>query len=161
MQLLTDSFEWQYCASSFWNHARHRCQLLWRIIHCSRLRQTRLRIQKREILISWNCSLKPKSNKTKRGRPFSPFRFQITLAQLCKNIHACLCEHPNTSIVRGRNWSMGCQSQYFFSLAWATSKVINLSVVQDWGNKSACIGSIMAMSAKVQIPSLVNTMSSC
>jgi hypothetical protein len=48
-----------------------------------------------------------KVTKTERGGPFSPFKLQMALTQLCKNIFACLCRHPNTSTTKG-NWLTGC-----------------------------------------------------
>jgi hypothetical protein len=44
-----------------------------------------------------------KNNQDKKKKRFGPFKLQMALAQLCKNTLACLCRHPNTSIVKGRN----------------------------------------------------------
>jgi hypothetical protein len=76
-----------------------------------------------------------KVTKIKRRRPFGPFKLQTTLAQLCNDTSAYLCRHPNTSTIKGRNWSIEC-----------------------W-NKSARVGSTMTMSIKVQMLFLLNTMS--
>jgi hypothetical protein len=44
-----------------------------------------------------------KVTKIERGVPFGPFKFQMALAQLCKNTSIYLCRHLNTSIAKGRN----------------------------------------------------------
>jgi len=46
-------------------------------------------------------------------------------------------------------------------LAWVASKVENPWVAQEWRSKFDRIGSAMTMLAKVQMPSLVSTMSTC
>jgi hypothetical protein len=46
-----------------------------------------------------------KATKTKG----SPFKLQMVLAQSCMNTSTCLCKNPNISIVKGRNWLVGCQ----------------------------------------------------
>jgi hypothetical protein len=52
-----------------------------------------------------------KVTKIERGRPSIPFKLQMALAQLCKNTFACLCKHPHTSILKGRNRLAECQLQ--------------------------------------------------
>jgi hypothetical protein len=64
----------------------------------------------------------------------------------------------NTSIVKGRNWLVGCRSWYFISLTWVTSEATNLWIVQDQGSKFACVGSAMTTSTNVQMSSLVSTL---
>jgi len=44
-----------------------------------------------------------KVTKPKKGRPFGPFKLQMALAQLCKNISTYLCKHQNTSIAKRKN----------------------------------------------------------
>jgi hypothetical protein len=46
-----------------------------------------------------------------KGRFFIPFKLQMAIAQLCKNTFVCLCKHPNTSTIKGRNWLVECQSR--------------------------------------------------
>jgi hypothetical protein len=99
-----------------------------------------------------------KMTKVEKWEPFVPFKFQMALAQSCKNTLACLCKQPNTSIAKGRNWSMGCQWWYFISLAWIALEATNPWIAQDQGNKSTHVGSMMTTSTKVQMPSLVNIM---
>jgi hypothetical protein len=44
-------------------------------------------------------------------------------------------------------------------LAWVASEATNPWVAQDWGSKSIRVGLVMTMLAKVQMPSLISTMS--
>jgi hypothetical protein len=46
-------------------------------------------------------------------------------------------------------------------LAWIALEAANPQVMQDWQNKSIRVGSVMTTSARVWIPSLVNTTSTC
>jgi len=59
-------------------------------------------------------------------------------------------------LLKGLSWLMGC---WFLSFAWVALEATNLWVVQDQGNKYACVGSTMIMLARVWMPFLVNTMS--
>jgi hypothetical protein len=45
------------------------------------------------------------------------------------------------------------------SLVWIALKITNSWVVQEWGNKSTCVGLVVTMLIRVRIPSLVSTMS--
>jgi hypothetical protein len=49
-----------------------------------------------------------KVTKVEKWGPFGPFMFQMALAQSCINTLASLCKQLNTSISKGKNWSMGC-----------------------------------------------------
>jgi hypothetical protein len=50
-----------------------------------------------------------KNNQDKKGGPFGALKFHMALAQLCKNILACLFKHPSTSVVIGRKLLVGCR----------------------------------------------------
>jgi hypothetical protein len=100
-----------------------------------------------------------KMTKVKRQGPFVPFKLQMALAHSCRNTLTCLCQQPNTWIVKGRNWSMGCWLQQFLSLAWVPSGVANLWLAQYQGSKFVRVELVMTMLVKVRMPSLVSTMS--
>jgi hypothetical protein len=105
----------------------------------------------------WNFLTK-KNNQDKKMKPYGPFKLQMASTQSCKNTSAYLCKHPNTSIVKGRNWLVGCR---FLFLVWVVSEGANLWIVQDWGNKSTCVGLTMITLVTVRMPFLGNTMSIC
>jgi len=102
--------------------------------------------------------LKKITNK-KKGRPFSPFKLQMALAQLCKNTSTCLCRHPNISTGRIDQqgvdydnsilWRESHWKQQIFR--WCKIEEVNLHVV----------GSAMTTSTKVIMLFLMNTMSTC
>jgi hypothetical protein len=60
--------------------------------------------------------LSKKSNQDKKRRAFWFFKFQMALAQLCKNTFACLSRHPNISTPKGGidSHSVGCNN----SILW-------------------------------------------
>ncbi len=89
---------------------------------------------------------------------YSSFKLQMALAQSCKNTSTYLCKHPNTSIIKKRNWSLGCWSWWLFVLAWIALKVTNPWVTQNLGRKSAHVGLTMTVLVKVRMSSLMSTM---
>jgi len=48
-----------------------------------------------------------KVTKTKRGGPSGPFKLQMALAQLYKNMSTCLCKFTNTSTTKGKELISG------------------------------------------------------
>jgi hypothetical protein len=93
-----------------------------------------------------------KVTKTERGRLFSPFKLQMVMAQWCKNAFACLCKHPNISIVKGRNWSMWCWSWYLLFFVWVALKATNPWVVQDRGSRSTFVGLVITKLVNDALP---------
>jgi len=102
-----------------------------------------------------------KVTKVERWGPFAPFKFQMALAQLCKNTLACLCKQPNTSIAKEMNWFVVCWLRELISLVWTTSEAANPWVAQYQESKYAWIGLVMTTLVKVLMPSLVSTMLIC
>jgi len=78
-----------------------------------------------------------KVTKVESWGPFAPFKFQMALAQLCKNTSTCSCKQPNTLIAKEMNWFVVCRLWELISLAWATSEATNSWVAQYQESKYA------------------------